>query len=242
MFWKKPTGGKVSYGNSREVADEYNVGVRCLQAGNVGKAIEIFSGLQARDHPSATFNLALLYAQGHGSRFMFPECFELFKKAARLGHDGATAYAANFMRFASGFGPTAPAMHLAEIAGNDICPALVAGTLAADVICNVPGEVAHLSYVGHEIVALYSGDETSQIFTGKNGEREFLRFLELEVEDARDVVDFDAGSSLEDYTPKERSWNVGVFLEECVSDNGMSPNVAIYIRVRPESSCSDQAP
>lgn len=230
MFWKKPTSGPVSYGNTSQVSDEYNVGVRCLQAGNIDKAIEVFSRLQSQDHPSAIFNLALLYAQGHGDRFMFPECFELFKRAARLGHKGATAYAANFMKFASGFGPAAPAMNLIEIAGSDICPALVAGTFAADVVCNLPNEVAHLAFVGHEIVALHDGDETSELFTGNRGERQFLRMLELDVDDAMDVVEMDSSGRLDDYTPKERSWNIGMLLEECVADHGMSPNTAIFIR------------
>jgi TPR repeat protein len=71
MFWKKKTvGGVVNYGNASAISDKYNAGVGFLQAGNLPKAIDVFSSLVDANHPSAIYNLALLYTQGHGERLM----------------------------------------------------------------------------------------------------------------------------------------------------------------------------
>ena len=79
----------ISTNHSDEVNSVYNAGVRALSAGKVQTAIEAFSSI-ADKHPSAAYNLGLIYL--HGGGLYIPDydlARQYFQLADNQGHDKA---------------------------------------------------------------------------------------------------------------------------------------------------------
>lgn len=165
MLWKKTTGAPVRTGATATDMESYNAGVGFLQAGNVDRAIEMFSPLVSKDHPSATFNLALLYTQGHGQHLMLEQARALFLRAAELGHQQGAMFSALFNQYDNGFQPEMGSglSTLLNRAGIEQMPGLVIFAVSKDVIKRLDGRGDAIMFAALEEDAIrrYGGVGTS---------------------------------------------------------------------------------
>jgi hypothetical protein len=207
-----------------------------LQSGHVDEAIDTFKRIEQKHHTLATFNLALLYSQGHGDRFHYPDCFELFKKAGHQGHENSIKFMSKFVRYGSGFGPGASASSLIKEFGSGFCPALISVVLASDILCNLDGNFGPHFYVTYEAIDISSKFHDPAFTQNRyNGEYDYLRLMgmQLDGDDALDrakkSVFYSDSSTIQAYTPRERSWSANSLLKECILDHGMSSELASFI-------------
>lgn len=217
VFWKKKTGDAVSYGNDQATINLYNAGVGFLQVGNVGKAIEVFSELAEREHPSAMFNLALLFAQGHGPRLMLSESPELFLKAAKLGHEGAATHSAHFTQFQRGFQPPAGASKLLQIVGDGSCPVLLIHAMGLDILLRLENRSRASIYVSQEIFDIIGDD-------GKGDE--FIKLMNYHMLSFGEIFKDVEGDVLPDGSPELMSRNIKRMLDNCVAERNMTEETA----------------
>lgn len=219
---KKIVGGTVSYGNSNAISDAYNSGVGFLQAGNTDRAMDVFSALVDAKHPSATYNLALLYAQGYGERLMLPEAPQLMRRAAELGHEGAARYYAIFQQF-QGFDPEAGSglSVFLNMVGDGALPLILINAIGMDLINRLGSGGNAYIFVVAELTDLIKITDRSQKFinelgfrTKKGADLNFLR------------QDKDPGPEVALVCQEKMS----AIMRECVEDHGMSEATAIFIR------------
>lgn len=223
MFWSKKTGGAVSYDHGSDVREKYNSGVGFLQVGNIEKAMRIFEDLSEKDHPSAIYNLALLYAHGHGPRLMLREAPELFGKAAELGHEGAARYYAHFIQYQRGFQPEegTGASKMFKLTGDGSCPVLLIHSVAADIILRMERAEDAKIYAIMEYMSISRSSEKGELFCD---------FLDYDIEDLNEAFkDLDEGS-FERATPVIMSRNIGSKLQACVSEQGMPGYQSLFVR------------
>jgi len=223
MFWKKKTvGGVVSYGNSSAISDKYNAGVGFLQAGNLPKAIDVFSSLVDANHPSAIYNLALLYTQGHGERLMLPEAPQLMRRAAELGHEGASRHFALYEQF-QGFKPeTGSGLSVClNILGGGAVPLILINAIAMDILLRVGSAANAYLYAVKEITDLMKVSEKS------------LKFIEKLDFQVKKDAELNSLRKHDDPSPQVAlvcHQKMSSIIKECVDDRGMSEETAIFIR------------
>lgn len=221
MFWQKKTGAPVNHGSSSDTMNRYNAGVGFLQVGNINKAIEVFAELARQDHPSATFNLALLYAQGHGPRLMLREAPELFMKAAELGNAKAATFYSLFEQFIRGFQPGAGVSALLNTGGMMTTPVLIIHAMAADIILRLGSRKAAIVYASIEAMDLTADEGKGEEFT------ELLNFDKMA--QIENWVDVDRIRVVEG-TPEAVAKNIRRILASCVNERGMTEETALFIR------------
>lgn len=228
MFWKKKTvGGVVSYGNERNITDRYNSGVGFLQAGNIDKAIDVFSSLVELDHPSAIYNLALLYTQGHGKRMMLPEAPQLMGKAAKLGHAGAAKHFSLYQQF-QGFNPEngSGLSSLLKIAGDGSAPLILINAIGMDLLMRMRGRGACYMYVFKEISDILSSEDSKlKSIAGK-----FFVKLSLRKEVGAELSASSEDTHEADRLSSDCHKNMVRVINECVNERGMNMTTAMFIR------------
>lgn len=223
MFWKtKTVGGAVSYGNSSAIADRYNAGVGFLQVGNINKAIDAFSALADANHPSAIYNLALLYTHGHGERLMLPEAPQLMRRAAELGHEDAARYYAIYEQF-RGFNPEAGSglSICLDMVGDGAVPLILINSIATDLILRMGSAANAYLYVIEEHIALMKISD------------KFLQFNKVLGFETKDGAELNALRRSDDPSPEIPlvcQQKMSSIMKECVEERGMSAEMAIFIR------------
>ncbi len=223
MFWKKKVvGGAVSYGNSSKIADKYNAGVGFLQVGNIGKAIDVFSEMVDANHPSAIYNLALLYTQGHGERLMLPEAPQLMCRAAELGHEGAARYYAIYEQF-QGFNPEAGSGLSAclNVVGDGAAPLILINAIAMDLVLRMGSAANAYIYVIKELLELRKVSEKTV---------EFIKELDFQMKDRDELKSMRRSDDPRPDIPLTCQEKMSSTLKECIEDRGMSEETAIFIR------------
>lgn len=228
MFWKKKSvGGVVSYGNKSSIADRYNSGVGFLQAGNIDKAIDVFSSMVDSDHPSAIYNLALLYTQGHGKRLMLPEAPQLMGKAAKLGHAGAAKHFSIYQQF-QGFDPEngAGLSTLLKMTGDGSVPLILINAIGMDLLIRMRGRGTCYMYVFKEITDILSNEDTKlKSIAGK-----FLVKLSPRKEVGAELSASSEDTHEADRLSRDCHKNMVRVINECMQDRGMDKATAMFIR------------
>jgi hypothetical protein len=221
VFWKKKAvGGVVFHGNTGDVADRYNAGVGFLQAGNIDKAIEVFSELAKTNHTSAMYNLALLYTQGHGERLMHPEAQYLMHRAAVLGHEGAATHYAVYTQF-QGFDPEngSGLSDCLNMIGDGAVPLILINAISIDLLSRMGSGANAYLYVIKELGILLNASDKTLDFIEAIGFKPSNHSESLRQED-------DPPASL----PLRCQERMASIMDDCVRNRGMSRETALFIR------------
>ncbi|WP_027234211.1 SEL1-like repeat protein [Leisingera caerulea] len=223
MFWKKKTiGGSVSYGNSSAIADRYNSGVGFLQVGLIDKAIGVFSELLEEDHPSAIYNLALLYSQGHGERLMLPEAPQLMRRAAELGHEGAARYYAIYEQF-QGFKPEEGSglSTCLGMVGDGTVPLILINAISMDLLLRMGSAGSAYLYVVKEFVDLMDVSEKAD---------EFMESIGFQTKEGDELASLREPDDPAPEVPLNCQAKMAMTMKECVDLRGMRDETAMFIR------------
>jgi len=220
MFWKKKFGDVIQSESSQEVMSRYNAGVGFLQVGNISAAEKVFLELAKEDHTSAIYNLALLYAQGHGSHLMLREAINLFRKGAELGHERSATFCAFFIQYEYGFTAESGLSSLLAIAGDGSTPAMLIHAIMADIRLRLETKHQVYLYCGLELIKLLRGSERG------NSYAKSLGFTTKEFHELLQPQEVEKDSSF----PSLVSQNMETTMQRCIDEFGMTEETALFIR------------